>query len=195
MGVPRQAKAFGLVSNELNLGVDLAQSRWLKRVLCAIKDENFAINAQRANNVRVLGLVARLVDFAWVLNLLHNVALDGRDVSRLAVSANFASILVVVIRVRRSSFWYLDIGNLQEIGAVIGSVRSQQQSVHAMVLALGLLHVGEPLYGESRPCQRGTVEVSKVKTAVCMRSTYPKIMSYKNGLFFFHVLYSLLALA
>jgi hypothetical protein len=119
VGIPGEPKAFSFMSNQFNLRINFAQIGWLQWVLCAIKDENLAVDTQCGNDVWVLRLVARLVHFARVLNLLDNVTLDGGRISRLAVSANFASLFIVVVRIRRKSFRDLNIGNLQVVRAFV----------------------------------------------------------------------------
>lgn len=119
MRVPVQAESLCLVSNKLNLWVDFAWGGRLKRMLCTVKDEDLAVNAERGNNVGILRLVAGLVDLTRVFDLLYNVTLDGGSVSSLAVAANLTTILIVVVWVGRSGLGYLDIGDLHIVGAVV----------------------------------------------------------------------------
>lgn len=165
-------------------------------MLRSVEDENFAVDAKSSNNVRVLRLITGLVDFPRVLNPLYDVALERGNIASFSIASNLASFLVVVVGIRRHGFGYLDIGDLKEVGTVVGSVCSQQKTVHAIVFALGFLDVREPLNGERGPSQgRPGAEMleqqSKIGITTIGESTNPRIMSYKNGLFFFHVLYSI----
>jgi hypothetical protein len=143
-----------------------------------------------------LRLITGLVDFPRVLNSLYDVALEGGNIACLSIASNLASFLVVVVGIRRHSFGYLDIGNLKEVGTVVRSVCSEQKTVHAIVFALGFLDVREPLNGKRGPSQ-GSPGVERLeqqfksRTTAIGESTNPRIMSYRNGLFFFHVLYSI----
>ena len=125
-------------------------------MLRPVEDEDLAINAKSGNDVWVLRLIAGLVDFAGMLNSLHNVALESSNIACLSIAANLASFLVVVVGVRRHGFWYLDVGDLEKVGTVVRGMGTEQEAVHAVVFALWFLDVGEPLNRESRPSQSGT---------------------------------------
>lgn len=196
VGIPVEAETFRFVANELNLCIYLAQTRWLQRMLRSVKDEDFAVDAKSSNNVRVLRLITGLVDFSRMLNPLHDVALEGSNIACLSIASDLASFLVVVVGVRRHGFGYLDIGDLEEVGTVVRSVCSEQKTVHAIVFALGFLDVREPLNGKRGPSQGSPgaerlEQQFKPRTTAIEESTNPRIMSYRNGLFFFHVLYSI----
>ena len=122
-------------------------------MLRPVKDENLAVDAERGDDVRILGLVASFVHFAGMLNLVNNVTLDGGNVSRLAVASNLPAILIIVVRIRRHGLGDLHIGNLEVVGAVVRGVRAQQQAVGAEVLAFHIFDIWEPLHCESRPSQ------------------------------------------
>ena len=153
MRVPAQTKPLGLVSMALELGVDLA--RRLAAVLGPVEDENASINTESGNQIRVLRLVARLVDLVRVVNLLDNVELDGRHVLGLAVAADLAALLVVLVGVGGDVGGDLDLGDLDVVLDAGRRVRAEQQPVDAVVLVLGLLDVGEPLGRQGRPLERG----------------------------------------
>lgn len=153
MGIPGEAEPFRLVTNQLDLSIHLAKSGWLKRVLGAVKDEDLAIDTKRGDDIWVLRLIPSLVHLARVLNLLDNVALDGSNVAGISIAPNLASLLIVIGWVWRDSFGNLNIGNLQEICALVGRMRAKEQAVHAVVLALWFLDVGEPLDSQSWPRQ------------------------------------------
>lgn len=71
---PAQAKAFCLVTDQFQLGIDL--SRRLAWVLGSIPDHDPPVRAHGGDNVRVLRLIAGLIDLPLVINLLGDVELD-----------------------------------------------------------------------------------------------------------------------
>lgn len=99
MRVPVQAEALCLVPDELDLGINLAQVGWLKGMFCPVKNQDPAVNAKSGDDVWVLRLVSSLIDLSGMLNLVHNVALDRRDIPRLAVAANLSPLLIKIIRI------------------------------------------------------------------------------------------------
>lgn len=88
-------------------------------MLRSIKDEDFTIDAKRRKDVGVLRLISSLVHFTRVLNSLDNVALDGSDITRLAITANLASLLIIIVGVGCHCFGDLNIGNLEIVWALI----------------------------------------------------------------------------
>lgn len=165
--VPVKAIALGFVANKLDLSVDLSWRGGLKRMLCTIKDQDFSINTKRGDNVWVLGLIACLVDFTRVFDLLDDLKLQSRRIASLAISANLATLLVVVGGVCARRLGYLDISNLEVVRAQVGSVSSKQQTVHLVVFVFGLFDVGEPLNCERRPSQCRSVQVSYCCASQC----------------------------
>lgn len=119
MRIPVQAKTLRGVAVQLDLRIELAHSRRLQGMLCSVKDEDLAIYTERGNDVRILWLVAGLVDLARMLNLVDNITLDGGNIARLSVTANLTTIVVIVIGVRGRGLGDLHIGNLQIVGAVV----------------------------------------------------------------------------
>ena len=111
------------------------------RVLGAVPDHSAAVGAHGGHHVRVLRLVARLVDLARVVDLLHDRQLDlhGRRLLRArrpaAVASNFFALLIVVGRVRCDGVWDLDLCELEVVGDVVAGVRADEESVHGVVLA------------------------------------------------------------
>lgn len=130
MRVPVQAETFGLVSNKLDLSVDLSKGSGLERVLCSVEDEDLAIHTKSGDDVRVLRLISSLVNFSGVLDLLNNLTLDSSDITRLAVATNLASLLIIVLGIGGYSLWNLNIGNLKKVGALIRSVSAKQEAVN-----------------------------------------------------------------
>lgn len=161
-------------------------------VLRPVKDENSTIDTKRGDDVWVLRLIASLVDFARMLNLLYDVALEGGNLACLSIASNLASFFIVVVRVRCHGFGNLDIGDLKEVGTIVGRVGSEQETVNAIVFALWLLDVREPLHSEGWPGQGRSKQLLGHQSRILGRKkqTNPRIISYRNGLFFFHVLYS-----
>lgn len=80
MGVPAQAKAFFGVAPQLRLGGHSAG--WQAAVLSSIKNQYFAVNAHRCDNIWVLGLVSRFVDLSRVVDLLFDRHLDSGRLAR-----------------------------------------------------------------------------------------------------------------
>lgn len=119
MRVPVQAETFGLVSNKLNLRVDLSEGSGLERVLGSVEDKDFAIDTKSGDDVRILRLISSLINFSGVLDLLNNLALDSSDITRLTVATNLASLVIVVLGIGRYSLWNLNIGNLKKVGALV----------------------------------------------------------------------------
>lgn len=191
MRIPVQAEALCLVSDELDLGVDLAKVGWLKGVFCPVKDQDPTIHAESGNDVWVLRLVSRLIHLPGVLDLVNNVALDGCDIPRFAVATNLSPLFIKFIRIGRHRFGDLDVGDLKEIGAVVGGVGAEQEPVGAEILTLHVLDIREPLDSQGRPGKSLAAKHQKDHSnSMRRRCPYPKIISYKKGLFFFHVLYS-----
>ena len=190
MGVPVQSEALRLVTHQLNLRIDLTKGCRLEGVLCPVKYQDFPVDAERSDNIGVLRLVSSLVHLSRVLDLLDNVALYGRNVS-LSVATNLSSVIVIVVRVGSDSLGNLNVGDLDKVGAFIGCVSAKEQTVNAIILALRVLDIREPLDGESWPRQRRSALVSWEDREPARQCSYPRIMSYRKGLFFFQVLYSL----
>lgn len=159
MGVPVETETLGLVANKLDLSIDLAKRGRLERVFRSVKDQNLAINAEGSNDVGVLGLKASLVHLSRMLDLLDNVTLDGGNIARLSVATNLATLIVIVAGVRCHSLGNLDIGNLDEVGALIRSVSAEQKAVHSVVLALRFLDVGKPLNCQGWPGEGSSIEM------------------------------------
>jgi hypothetical protein len=119
MRVPIQTETLSLVSNKLDLSIDLSKGSRLERVLRSVEDENLAIHTKSGDDVGVLRLISSLVDFSGMLDLLNNLALDSSDITRLAVATNLTSLLIIVLGIGRHSLWNLNIGNLEKVGALV----------------------------------------------------------------------------
>lgn len=174
MRAPVQAKALLCVALQLDVrvwgaaGVETA-------VLGPVVDEDPAVDAQGSDHVRVLGLVTGLVDLTGMVDLLDDVHLDG---SRLAaVTANLATILIVVIGVRLGRLWDLDLGNLEVVVGAGRGVSADQKAMHAIVLVLGLLDVRKPLGGQSRPVKSSAQDHVVEEGAVLL----PRLVLYRLG--------------
>lgn len=107
-------------------------------MFCSVKYEHLAGNGFGRNEIRVLGHIARSVDFPGMVDPLNDLDAGlGRD----GMAAQLAPLVVIigaVKSVRRGaivSFWKLDSGYLQIILGLAGSVGSQQQSVGRIGLA------------------------------------------------------------
>ena len=198
MGVPRQTETLLLVTDKLKLGVHCSCGR--KAVLGAVEDENAAIDTESGQDVRVLGLVARLVHLLRVVDALHNIEADrgrravaiGRAVASgaavvgtaaaigalVSIAANLAALLVVVERARVREHGDGHLGDLQVVGHALGCVGTEQQTVDARLLLLQDLDVGKPLCRESRPGE-GVAggDMLALSCSASAASTYLKIMS------------------
>src|SRR5687767_7630356 len=125
-------------------------------MFCTVKNEKPSVNADCSNDIRILRLVTSFVHFAWMLDLVHNIALDGGNVTGLSVATDLSTILIIVLWVWCHMLRNLHICDLQEIRAVIRSMGTEQQAIDLVVLALRFLHVRKPLNGQSWPCQGST---------------------------------------
>ena len=105
--------------DQFNLSIDLSGRGRVERMLRSIKDEDFAIDAKCRKDVGVLRLISSLVHFTRVLNSLNNVALDGSDITRLAIAADLASLLIIIVGVGRHCFGDLNIGDLKIVWTLI----------------------------------------------------------------------------
>jgi hypothetical protein len=76
-------------------------------------------------------LVAGLVDFSLVINLLHNVELDfhGRLLRATPIATDLAPVLIIVIRVGSIGIWELDMGNLKVVLSITSSVGANKQAM------------------------------------------------------------------
>ena len=129
MGIPANRKAFGLMSEELHLGVDSAGGQ--AGVFGAIPDHNTAIRAHRCNDIRVLRLVAGLVDLPLVINFLNDVELDLHLglLRAPAIPTDLSPVFVVILRVWNIGVWELHMGDLKVILRFPGSMRANQKTV------------------------------------------------------------------
>lgn len=155
MRAPVESKALLCMTLELNLRVDL--SIWLRTVLGPVENEDRTVDSERSNEIGVLGAVASLIDFAWVINLLHNTPFHSSCIGRgggLAVATDFATVFIVVAHIGANGFGRLDLGNLHMVRLPIRGVGSYKEAVDPTVLAFGLLHIREPLNGECWPWER-----------------------------------------
>lgn len=109
MRIPGQPESLFAVTDQL----DLWRRRAIRNqtVLCAVEDEHLAVDRQRGNDIRVLRLVASLVDLARMVDLLCDLELDSRS-CLATMPANLSTFLVIVVGIGRYSFGYLDLGNL-----------------------------------------------------------------------------------
>lgn len=77
VGAPAQSKAFGIVTEELNLWIYV--SRGLAGVFRSVPYHDPPIHAHCGNYVWVLGLISGFVDLAWVIYLLDNIEFHFHD--------------------------------------------------------------------------------------------------------------------
>src|ERR1700748_1715023 len=92
----------------------------LHRMLCPVKDQDSAVDAQRGNNVRVLRLVSGFVNFGGVGDFLDDIESEG--CLRVPVAAYFSALLVVVSRIGRLHAWDLNRSDLDVVLRLAGCV-------------------------------------------------------------------------
>jgi hypothetical protein len=100
-------------------------------VLRAIEYENSAVHGECGNDIGILGLIACFVDFARVVDLLHNV-----EIERLfgtSVAANLSSLFVELCQVGHTIVGNLDMGDLNVILRLARRVRSKKYTVGVQV--------------------------------------------------------------
>lgn len=136
MRTPTQPKAFDRMPNEFHLRGDLAGRH--AGMLRPIPDHDTAVGAHCRYDVRVLWLVASLVDLALVINLLHNVELHFHGWGLLARSStmapNFFRLFIVIRDVWGDRFRELYMSNLQIILGFVGGVSTNKQPMSAIIL-------------------------------------------------------------
>ena len=134
MRVPTQSKTFLGMTNKFSLRID--NSFGHTAMLGAIEDQNSSVITHCRNDVGILWLVSRLVNFSWVIDFLLNVHLD-RSLSatrgRVAITADFSCLLIVVAGVWGDILRKLDVCDLDVVLGVVGSVCSDQESVYSAV--------------------------------------------------------------
>ena len=131
MWAPAQAIAFFLVAEEFNLRIHLPSRQ--AGVLCPVPYHHSTICAHRGNDIGILRLIPRLIDFSLVVDLLDNLEFDfnwrglfGRPTS---VATNLLALLIVICRVGRNGSWKLHVRYLQVILRFAGCVCSQEKSM------------------------------------------------------------------
>lgn len=134
MGIPAKTKTLALMAYELGLWVH--RTLRVAAMLGAVENQYSSINAHGGYNIRVLRLVSRLVDLARVIYPLFNIELNRRLLARcrIAITANFSALLVIVKGVRGRVLWQLDLGDLQVVLRTVGSMSTNQESVYRVVL-------------------------------------------------------------
>lgn len=126
MRTPAKPKAFPCVAKQLHLRINCSSGQtWMLR---AVPNHHPSICTHSRDYIWVLRLIPRLVDFALVVDLLHNVELDfhGRPFGAAAVAPDFSAFIVVVIGVRGSGIRKLYVSNLQIILSITRSMRAEQ---------------------------------------------------------------------
>lgn len=188
--VPAQPKTFSTVSKKFYLGVYLAcRDAWM---FSPIPDHNSPICAHCSDYIRVLWLIPSLVHFSFVIDLLHNVESDLHDRALLSpatsVAANLLTLFIVVCRISYQWFWKLYVCNLKIVLSLARCVSANQETMSGIVLIryAALISYEKDGGWETYDCLSGSHWVERVGHSRAVLS----IKSYKNGAFFFHVLYS-----
>lgn len=159
MWVPAQAVALLRVTYKLNLGVNIAVG--LQRMFGTVENENPPIDAEGGNEVRVLRLVARLVDLTGMVNPLPNVESNRRRAPRLPVASYLPPFLVEIIGAGFDRLWYFDLSYLKMIWHAFSCVGSEEQAVDTVVFVFGLLDVGKPLGRQRWPLEGSAVGLGR----------------------------------
>jgi hypothetical protein len=81
-------------------------------------------------------LIASLVDFSLVINLLNNVELDfhGRLLRATSIATNLALVFIIIIRVGGIGIRELNMGNLKVVLSITGSVSADEQAMSGIGL-------------------------------------------------------------
>src|SRR4051794_25051372 len=90
VGIPVETEALFLVTVKLDLGSWGAC--WVEAVLCAVEDQDPAVDGECRNDIGVLGLVAGLVHLARVIDLLGDLETDGRRLPRRCLASIAANL-------------------------------------------------------------------------------------------------------
>ena len=191
MGAPAQSKTFLGVAYEFHLRVNMTRGyAWM---FCSIPNHNSPICAHCGDDVRVLRLVPSFVHLSLMVDLLHHVEFDLHDwclfPSSTSITSNLLPLLIVFIRIWRDRLWKLHVSYLQVILSLVGSVRAYEKSVSRVVFIRSTIPVNSLLAHGSMltyDCLSGSHCVVSVGHSNAVLS----ITSYRNGAFFFQVLYS-----
>lgn len=127
MGTPTQTPSFSGVAIEMNLWVDIPIRN--ATMLRTVPDLYVSIRAHRRNQVRVLWLITRFVDFTRVVDLLDNVKFNLHGsllCSSTAISTNLAPLLVVILCGRTCFVWKLYVGDLEVVFGCAGCMCPDQ---------------------------------------------------------------------
>ena len=149
-GRPREAVPFRLVALEPDVGVASAVRRGLGRVLAVVEHVDVGADGLGRDDELVLGAVPGSVHLAVVVDELDDLDLPSgcAEAAHLALVVAAARVDVGVLQRE------LDLGAHEVVLLVLGGVRTEDELLDAVVLAGGLLALGEPLHGERRPFQR-----------------------------------------
>ena len=148
MGAPVEAKPFFRVPDQLHLRADLAGR--FHGVPGSVKNSYLAIHTQGSNDVGVLGLVPRLVDLTFVVDLLDNLEIYLGVVFG-DIATDLAPVVVEVGGVRLDVPGNLNFGNLEVVWGHVRRVSAEEEAMGPAVLFRVVLNVREPLGGQGRP--------------------------------------------
>lgn len=132
---PTQSEAFYRVPDELHLGRDVTGRH--AGMLRPIPNHDATVCAHGGYDVRILWLVAGLVDLALVIDLLYNVELHLHCRRFLAcsfsVTTDLFAFFIVIGSVRGDRFGELYVSNLEVVLGFVGSMCADEQSVRAVI--------------------------------------------------------------
>lgn len=168
-------------------------ARWYTWMFCSIPYHYSPVRAHCSDDIWIVWLISSFIHLSLVVNLLHNVEFDFHDWCLLpgatAIAPNLLTIFIVVGRIRRDRFWKLHVSYLQVILSLVGSVGADEKSMSRVILvrsAVPVSRISDHEWLLTDVCLSG----SHCVVSVGHSSAVLSIKSYKNGAFFFHVLYS-----
>lgn len=150
-GAPAQRETLLLVADALGLELN-SVALGLQGVFCAVEDERPAVGAHGRDDVWVLGLVARLVDLAGVVDLLHNLEVEGPF--GVAVAADFIAVLADLGQFGGAEVGDLAVGDLEVVLGLVRRVGAEDDAVLAHVGALDAVTCQLPSMVQCTTAQR-----------------------------------------
>lgn len=124
-------------------------------MLGTIEDQDPSVSAHCRDQVRILRLVASLVDLARVVDTLNDVEREGTLLSR-TMASNLALLIIIVGGLRGLQDGDIDFRDLEVVLGVVRGVGAEQNAVLSEIRAGLLSLVRQPLCSEGRPLQSAT---------------------------------------
>mmetsp|Transcript_50284 Transcript_50284/g.109304 ORF Transcript_50284/g.109304 Transcript_50284/m.109304 type:complete len:262 (+) Transcript_50284:391-1176(+) len=131
VGVPREAIAFFLVSNESDVWLALSVRCWLRGMLCVVEHKHIRGRSLRCNDTRVLRHVSGSVYFARMVDFLCNLELGLHS----AKTTRFSLVVVLANLCLPGGKRELHLGYHQVVLLAIRRMCAQNHAVLRVVLA------------------------------------------------------------